>query len=92
MNKFAPLAAFATLATFALLPIVAHAEAAKVVEGKMIYSAAGQRIAPAYRVNADGSVQIILEGRLITIPAASFSQANGKVVIASSKSDLMHAN
>jgi len=91
MTKFAPLAFLATLATFSLVP-VAHAEDAaplKISEGKMVYGVNGQRLAPVYRVNSDGSVQLILEGRLVTLPATGLSEVNGKLTAPESKADLL---
>lgn len=101
MNKFAPLAALATLATFALVPLAAHAGSAvtgtvhadgaatKIAEGKMVYGANGQRLAPVYRVNSDGSVQLIMEGRLVTVPSTVLSDVNGKLTSSETKGDLM---
>ena len=102
MTKFAPLAVLATLATFSLVPMAAHAESIatvsahaedaapiKISEGKMIYGVNGQRLAPVYRVNSDGSVQLILEGRLVTLPAAGFSEVNGKLTASENKADLL---
>ncbi|MBU6267330.1 MAG: hypothetical protein KGN34_07310 [Sphingomonadales bacterium] len=103
MNKFAPLAAVATLAVFAMVPAAVHAAEAsqsvraaaaeattvKVTEGKMIYGSNGQRLAPVYRVQADGSVQIILEGRLVTIAASNLTSANGKVATTLTKAALL---
>jgi hypothetical protein len=102
MTKFAPLAILATLATFSLAPIVAHADAlvtgaahaegaapVKITEGKMIYGANGQRLAPVYRVNTDGSVQLIMEGRLVTIAAGVVSDVNGKLTSSQSKGELL---
>ena len=40
----------------------------EVNEGKMLYSANGSRIANVYRVSAEGNPQIIMDGRLITVP------------------------
>ncbi len=102
MIRFAPLAVLATLATFSLVPIAAHADALasgvahsdgaapfKIAEGKMIYGANGQRLAPVYRVNADGSVQFIMEGRLLTIPATILSDVNGKLTASQSRAELL---
>ncbi|MDE2405198.1 MAG: hypothetical protein KGM17_11090 [Sphingomonadales bacterium] len=75
------------LAASIALPGAALAEAAW-HEGQMVYGANGQRIAPIYRVTADGSVQVILDGKLTTIPAAILSVANGKVVSSKNKADL----
>ena len=100
MTKFAALALLATLATFSLVPVVARAEAIaavsthsedaaaiKISEGKMIYGVDGQRLAPVYRVDSDGSVQLILEGRPVTLPATVLSEVKGKLT--ASKSDLL---
>lgn len=103
MNKIAALAALATVATFSLVPLAANAAeasqsvraaaetatAVKVSEGKMVYSSTGQRLAPVYRVNTDGSVQLILEGRLVTIPSASLTTASGKVATTLTKAEVL---
>jgi hypothetical protein len=91
MNKFAPFAVLATLATFSLVPVAVHAQTAapKIVEGKMVYAANGQRLAPVYRVNADGSVQMIMEGRLVTVPATVLSEVNGKLTSSENKGELL---
>ncbi len=41
MNRIAPLAALATLATFALLPIAVHAETRGFSDGKMVSAPIG---------------------------------------------------
>jgi hypothetical protein len=103
MNKLAPLAVLATLATFSLVPIAVHAaetsqsvraEVAvatpmKIAEGKMVYGNNGQRLAPVYRVNSDHSVQLILEGRLVTIPATVLADVNGKLTASETRADLL---
>ena len=85
MKKFASIVA---LAAVALSPVAALAGGVSVSEGKMIYAADGKRLAPVYHVKTDGSVQVILDGTLATIPAAALSEANGKVVSSVSKADL----
>ncbi|MFC0206350.1 hypothetical protein [Novosphingobium soli] len=101
MKKFASLVA---LATVAALPAAALAETTQVREateessaavavnaGKMLYSAEGTRIAPIYRVTADGNPQVILAGRLVTVPASSLSDVGGKVTTSMSKKELASA-
>ena len=105
MNRFAPIALLASVATLAFVPAavfaaetnqqvreVANAPAASnavsVTTGKMIYGADGNRIAPIYRVTASGDVQIILSSRLVTVPAASLSDVNGKVTTSLSKTEI----
>lgn len=104
MNKFAPLAFVATLALFALAPAALHAEASqsvnaaveasapvKVVAGKTLFGANGSRIAAVYRVDAQGRVQIILDGKLINVPASTLSDVDGKVTTSMTKSELLRA-
>ncbi|WP_159978157.1 MULTISPECIES: hypothetical protein [unclassified Novosphingobium] len=101
MKKFASLVA---LVTVAALPGVAFAEIAQVREateeaaspvalnaGKMLYAADGFRIAPIYRVTAEGNPQVILNGRLVTVPASSLSDVGGKVTSSLSKKEIASA-
>lgn len=84
---FAPAALAAGSSESVRAPVEAGASVS-VKAGKMIYGANGGRIAPAYRVGADGSVQVILDGKLVRIPASTLSQANGKIVTTLTKAAL----
>ncbi|WP_404480913.1 hypothetical protein [Novosphingobium sp. BL-52-GroH] len=101
MKKFATLVA---LATVAAVPAVAFAETTQVREateeaaspvalnaGKMLYAADGYRIAPIYRVTAEGNPQVILNGRLVTVPASTLSDVSGKVTSSLSKKEIASA-
>jgi len=104
MKKSVSLAALAA-AALAVVPAVASAETTQTVRdvteaaaepvsvnsGMMLYSASGNRVAPIYRVDADGSPQLILNGRLVTVPASSLTLVNGKVTTSLSKSDIARA-
>lgn len=100
MSKLGPIALLATLVTFSLVPAAVHAEEpaaatatapVSVSAGRMIYGGNGQRIAPAYRVTSDGTVQVILSGKLVNIPASTLSEVNGKVSTTLTKSELLRA-
>jgi hypothetical protein len=93
MNKFVPLALLATVTLFAAAPATLHAETAAVAvtAGKTLYGPNGGRIASVYRVAADGRVQIILDGKLINVPAASLSEVEGKVTTTLTKSELLRS-
>lgn len=105
MKMLAPLAALATVATLAIVPTAVFAEttqsvrevteeAAAPVEvnaGKMLYAANGYRIAPIYRVTADGNPQVIMNGRLVTVPASTLSDVGGKLTTSLSKKDVASA-
>lgn len=104
MTKFVALAAVATLAVFAT-PAAFAAESSQSVRaatdaaagsvavnaGKMLYSSNGQRIAAIYRVTSDGNPQVILNGKLVTVPASTLSDVNGKVTTSLTKQELGRA-
>lgn len=93
MNKYVPLALLATVTLFAAAPAALHAETAAVAvtAGKTLYGPNGGRIASVYRVAADGRVQIILDGKLVTVPSTSLSEVEGKVTTSLTKSELLHS-
>ena len=105
MIKLAPLAALATVATLAVVPTAVFAETTQAVRevteeaaapvqinaGVMLYASNGYRLAPVYRVNAEGNPQIILNGRLVTVPASTLSDVGGKVTTSLSKKEVSSA-
>jgi hypothetical protein len=58
-------------------------------KGKMLVAANGARLGPVYRVGADGSAQIIIEGKLVSIPVGTLSTANGRLMTSLSKSEVL---
>jgi hypothetical protein len=103
MKKFAPLALLATVATLAVFPATVFAAetsqsvhaatdtsaAVQINAGKMLYGADGHRIASIYRVAQDGNPQLIIDGRMVTVPASTISDVNGKVTTSLTKHDLL---
>lgn len=61
----------------------------KPTKGKMLYAANGGRLASVYRVEDDGSVQLIMDGRMRTVPASTLSIADGKLTTSLSKPDII---
>lgn len=101
MKKSVTLALIASAATMAVPSVVFAAESqsvqavadevaapAEVNAGQMLYSANGKRIAKIYRVNEEGNPQVIMDGRLITIPASTLTVVDGKVATSLSKRDV----
>lgn len=102
MSKLVPFALLATVATLAVIPAASFAAesiqqvrdatssptAVAVSAGKMLYAADGKRIGAIYRVTANGDVQLILSSRLVTVPAATLSDVNGKVTTSLNKAEL----
>lgn len=73
--------ALLALAVVAAVPTVAVAQNAPVATaGKMLFDSEGKRVAAVYRVSPDGSAQVMLSGKLVTVPAATLSVDGGKVV------------
>jgi hypothetical protein len=59
--------------------------ATAVSKGQLVEAANGARLGVVYRVAADGSPQIMFDGKLVTIPASTVSSSNGKLVTSLSK-------
>ena len=59
------------------------------VKGSMLVTANGARLAPVYRVGADGSAQIIIEGKMVTVPAATLSMAGGRLTTSLTKNEVL---
>jgi hypothetical protein len=68
-----------------------EAGAAPVVatKGTMLMSSNGSRLGQVYRVTVDGSTQIIIDGKMVTVPAGTLSNANGKLTTSLSKSEVL---
>lgn len=60
----------------------------EVTAGKMLYSTAGHRVASIYRVTKEGNPQVILDGRLVTVPVSTLAQADGKLTTTLTKREL----
>ena len=90
--------AFVLAAVLGLSALPASASAAEaaasstaIVPGKMIFAANNQRLGAIYKVSAD-AVQVIVDGKMISLPSATVSLAeNGKYVTTLSKADLLRA-
>jgi hypothetical protein len=61
-------------------------------KGQMLVAANGSRLGPVYRVGPDGAVQMILGGKMITVPASTLSSVDGKLTTSLSKSEVLSLN
>ena len=82
------------MCTFATVTIAADdsaspSAAAAPAKGKMLVGADGVRLGIVGRVTPDGGVQIILDGKLITVPATTLSNVDGKLTTTLSKSAVL---
>jgi len=92
MNKFALCLGFSAALVIASTPAFAQSNASVAVSvGKTLYDSAGKKVGPIYRVSAEGNPQVILSGNLVTIPASTLSDVNGKITTSASKADLGRA-
>jgi hypothetical protein len=79
------------LCSFVALSAVAEdaaaPRAAVAAPGKMLMASDGARLGQVYRVNSDGAAQVILDGKLVTVPASTLSTVDGKLTTSLSKRD-----
>ncbi len=69
-------------------PATPAASALTSAKGKMLVAADGARLAPVYRVVDEGA-QIILDGRMVTVPANTVSLAGGKLTTSLTKGQVI---
>ena len=60
-------------------PILSYAGNAPVEKGPALYSEDGHRLGTIYTVGDDGSAKLILDGKMVTIPASTLSDVGGKL-------------
>jgi hypothetical protein len=70
----------------AAAPSAAFADAA--IKGKILYAAGGAKLTVVLRTTADGSAQIIHEGRVLTIPASTIKVTGDRQETSLTKSEL----
>lgn len=95
MKKLFILLSLAALSTSSLLVGVDKAFAAENAAvtspavGKMLFSTGGKKLATVYKIAVSGAPQVLLDGKLVTVPASSLTEVDGKVVTSLSKRDLL---
>ena len=70
------------------LSLPAIAQEAVATEGKMLVGANGARLGAVYRVTPDGSAQLIVDGKMVTVPVATLSVVDGKLTTSLSKREV----
>jgi hypothetical protein len=70
-------------------PSGAGTTAAVAEKGKIVVASNGARLGTVYRVGSDGSAQLIIDGKMITIPASTLSNVDGKLTTSLSKSEVL---
>jgi hypothetical protein len=67
----------------------ASAASAVAAKGKVLVAADGARLGTVYRVGSDGAVQMIIGGKMITVPASTLSSVDGRLVTSLSKNEVL---
>ena len=67
----------------------ASATPVSATKGKMLFAANGGRLGSVYRVSDDGSVQLILDGKMKTVPVGTLSMQEGKLTTSLSKAEVI---
>lgn len=83
--------ALLALAAIAVTPAAASADPAPQVtvqQGKMLYLTGGKRVAAVYRVDSNGSPQVLIDGTLVTVPVSSLTVEAGKPTTSLSEEEL----
>lgn len=93
MKKFGLILALAAILPVSALVSVNSAVAqdalAKAMVGKLLYDADGKKLAAIYKLDAKGSPQILLEGKMVTVPLATLKKDDDKFATSLTKKDLM---
>ena len=72
---------------FTSLPVIAQGEGVA-AEGKMLVASNGARLGAVYRVTGDGSAQLIVDGKMVTVPASTLSVVDGTLTTSLSKTEV----
>ena len=61
-------------------------------KGQMLVAANGSRLGSVYRVGSDGAVQMIIGGKMVTVPASTLSSVDGRLTTSLSKNEVLALN
>ena len=68
--------------------VAAESASLDIRKGENIVDSEGKRIGKVYQVSASGDPQVIANMRLVTVPAASLSRVEGKLVSSLSRKEI----
>jgi hypothetical protein len=88
-NSWFPIVVCGLMLTGAGLASATDAASAVAAKGKVLVAADGARLGTVYRVGPDGAVQMILDGKMITVPASTLSSVDGRLVTSLSKNQVL---
>jgi hypothetical protein len=93
MKKFGLVVALSALLPVTALvggsAVAAESALSKALVGKLLYDVDGKKLAPIYKLDEKGVPQILLDGKVITVPMSTLTEVDGKFTTKLSKRDLM---
>ena len=93
MKKIVFAALIAACATPAVAADAVAPSKLNVTVSQPLFDKEGKRVGNVYRVASDGSPQLIIdEGRLVTVPATTLTEANGKLTTSLTKREITSAH
>ena len=88
-NSWFPIVVFGLMLSGAGLASATDEASAVAAKGKVLIAADGARLGTVYRVGPDGGAQMIIAGKMITVPAATLSTVDGRLVTSLSKHEVL---
>ena len=61
-------------------PVGQASPSVQIKVGRLLHTASGAPIQPVYKITAAGEPQIIIDGKMVTVPAATLSMSGKKLV------------
>jgi len=65
------------------------ASAGPAARGQILVASNGSRLGAVYRVGSDGSAQMIIDGKMVTVPVSTLSNVDGKLTTSLTKSEVL---
>jgi hypothetical protein len=88
-NSWIPVLVCTVMTLGAAAQACANDSASAAAKGKVLVAANGARLGQVYRVESDGAVQMIIGGKLVTVPASTLSSVDGKLTTSLSKNEVL---
>ena len=94
MKKFGLIVALSALLPVTALvsagsAVAAESALSKALVGKLLYDVDGKKLAPIYKLDEKGVPQILLDGKVITVPMSTLTEVDGKFTTKLTKRDLV---
>jgi hypothetical protein len=90
VKRFLFVSMLSICAALSMVSAEAGAEGSAVAtKGTMLFAADGGRLGPVYRVTSDGAAQLIIDGKMVSVPASTISTKDGKLTTSLKKSEVI---